>query len=115
MDVVGIFVAADSDHVSIEAFADTESVFAEGIAFPFGERVDYFCRFARLLDIEGDRTLHSVEVVVETGVGADEQRRGNAAQEQALGQEILEEILDGLDRDLRLVKIKGGFIVLGNK
>ena len=114
VDIVGLFVAADRDHIRVESFTHGKTVFIQGIAFPFGEGVDDFRHLAGFLDIEGNRPLHAVQVVVEPGFGADEQRSGDAAEIQPFRKEILEEVLDSLNCDLGLVKIQGGDVLIGD-
>jgi hypothetical protein len=59
-------------------------------------------RVAQVLDGEGDGTLHSVEVVVDTQPLKHEERSGNAAKAKLSGQVLLEKLLDKLNALLRL-------------
>ncbi len=57
-----------------------------------------------LADTKSYRALDAVQIVIETGFRRDEQRRGDAQEIELLRERLLEEILHGLDRDLRIVE-----------
>ena len=53
-----------------------KAVFLQGIPLPFGKRLNNFdTLFRHLLHLKGDRTFNSVEVIVETALLCDKQRR----------------------------------------
>ena len=71
VDVVGVLVAADRHHVGVQAFTYAESVFSQRVALPFGQGMDDFCHLAGFFDVKRDRALHAIEIVIESGFGAD--------------------------------------------
>ena len=64
--------------------------------------MDDLCHLPGFPDVKRYRALHSVEVVVKSRLGADKEGGGDAAQVQPLCEEILKEVLYGLDGDLGL-------------
>ena len=105
MDVVGRFVAPDRVHVRVKPLVQRKSVLPERHALPFGERLHDFHRaLVLLLDAEPDRPFDAVQVVVQTRFGRDKQRSGNALQIELLRERALEKVLDGFDRNLRIVQ-----------
>jgi hypothetical protein len=112
MDVVSRFIPPDGAHISIKAFIGMEAVLFQGVAFPFGQGLDDLAIAALLFqDIKGNRTFDTVQVIIETGFGINEQGRRYSEQIETLRQQRLEEILDDLDGFLGLVEIQGGFIM----
>ena len=106
VDIVCVFVAADGHHVGVKPLSNAETVFAEGVALPFRKGVNDLCHLPGFLYVKRYRALHSVEVVVKSRLGADKEGGGDAAQVQPLCEEILKEVLYGLDGDLGLMKIQ---------
>ena len=105
MNVVGVLIPADGAHVGVEAFADVEAVLLQGVALPFGQRVDNFGRALVLFpDAKGNGALHTVQVVVETGFRGNEKRRGHAQQVKLLCQGLLEKVFDCLDGYLGVIE-----------
>jgi len=65
--------------------------------------VDHLTGGAHIGDIKGNRALHAVKVVVQTGILLHEQGSGDTAQIQRLPQVHLKIALDELDRALHLI------------
>lgn len=85
VDVVGRFVAADGVHVRVQPFTGLEAVRFERLTLPFRQRMDDFRRFAGFENVKGHRALDAVQVVVQTTVGRDHNRRGHTGQVQRAG------------------------------
>ena len=64
--------------------------------------------------VEGDGPLHAVEVVVEAGFRAHEQRGGDPLQIQRAAQMAGKGVFDELDGPLGVVNRKGRAIALGD-
>ena len=115
VDVVGLLIAPDGVHIRVEPFPDVEAVALQGIALPLREGLHDFGHVLLLIQhIEGDGPLDAVQVVVQAGRRVDEQGRGDAQQIQALHEQRLEEVLDFLDRDLRLMQRQLGLVTFGD-
>ena len=67
MDIIEIFITADSDHICIESLAVSKAVFLKGVAFPFGKRVYDLGIFFLSFDVEAYRTFYTIQVIVKTG------------------------------------------------
>ena len=92
-----------------------KTVFLQSHTLPLGQRVyDLRLGVALLLDAEGDRALHTVQVIVEAGGRIDEQRCGHAQQMQLFRQQYLKKIFHSLDADLRIVQIQRRLVIFGN-
>ena len=59
-----------------------------------------------LLDIEGDGTLHAVEIVVHAGLGIHHEGGGHSEEVQPFCQQRLEEILHFFDGDLSIIEVQ---------
>ncbi len=81
VEVVHLLVGADSVHVGVDAAARLYVVFCQCESFPLCQRVhDLSLRFAHVLDRKSHRTLHTVEVIVDTQPLQDKERSGDTAQ-----------------------------------
>ena len=61
VDIVGNLITPDGVHVGVKTLPVRKTVFFERVALPFGERLnDLGGSAVLLLDIEGDRALHTV-------------------------------------------------------
>ena len=108
-------VAPDGVHVGVESLALVEVILAQRPALPLGKRLhDLTLGAADGGDIKGDRAFNAVEIVVETGIGAHEQRRGYALEIQRRTQILLKAPLDEFDGSLRLIDVQPGRVPLGN-
>ena len=103
VEVVHLLVAADGVHVGEQALAGLEVIALQRQALPLGQGVHHLTGGAHIGDIKGNRALHAVEVVVQTGILLHEQRSGNPAQIQRLPQIHLKIALDELDSPLHLI------------
>ena len=74
MDVVCFLIAPDGVHIGIQTFAHGKAVVLQRHTFPFGQGMHDFHRFSRFKHVESHRTLHTVEVVVQTALGRDHNR-----------------------------------------
>ena len=75
MEIVHLLIASDRVHVGIETLARGKSVGMQRHALPFRQRMDDDGIPARFFDIKTNRTLHPVQVVVQSGIRIDEKRR----------------------------------------
>ena len=112
MNIVGFLVAADGVHVGIQSFSHGKSVGFEGLTLPFGQGVNDFSGLAGFLDVEGDGTLHPVQIIVETGLGGDHDGGRNTGQVQRFGQFRFKKVLDQFDGDFRVPQIQYGIVIL---
>jgi hypothetical protein len=103
VEVVRDLVAADGVHIGEEALADVEFIALEREALPLGERMHDLGVFADVGNVEADRALVAVQVVVEAGIFLDEERRGDAAQIERLPQIDLEAAFDEFNGPLHLI------------
>ena len=115
VQVIQLLVPADGVHVGVNALAGVDIVAIERHALPLGQRMDDLRVGVRAGNIEADRALHAVEIVVQAGGRLDEQRRGHAAQIQFAGERILKHALDQADGALRFIQRKVRRIARGNK
>ena len=107
-----ILVAADGVHVGIETLSGIEVVAVERHALPLGEGLHDLRLLAGLQDIERDRTLIAVEVVVQAAGLLEKQRRGHAKQVQVRGELILKQTLEQADGLLRIVNAEQALVAL---
>ena len=114
VQVIQLLVAPDGVHVGVDPLAGMKIVAIEGHALPFGQRMHHLRLHARCRDIEGDRTFHAVEVVIEAGGRVYKQRCGHALEVQGLGQMVLKGALDQADGRLRFIQGQGRFITGGD-
>ena len=81
-------------------------------ALPLGQRMDDLRVGVRAGNIEADRALHAVEIVVQAGGGLHEQGGGDPAQAQVAAQGILKDPLEQADGLLGVVEVQQGGVVL---
>ena len=105
MQVVQLFIPADGVHIGIDALAHAEVIFLQREPLPFCQRMYYLSLRAHGGHIEGYRTFITVQIVVQTGAFAHEQRRGYAAQIQCVCKLLLKIMLDEFDGDLHIVHV----------
>ncbi len=109
------FVAADGVHVGIQTVARIEVVALERPALPFGQRMHHFkLTSVRSGHVEGNGTLHAVEVIVQAGIRADKQRSGHALEIECRAQILLEALFDKHDGSLHLIYGEPGAIARGD-
>ena len=114
VDVVQLFVGADSVHVRVEPLAGRDTVSSQLHALPLGQRVNYLgASVAHVFDGERYGALHAVEVVVQARIGKDEERRRDASEAEGLGEFGLEGLLEQLDGVLHAFRRQHGAIVGG--
>ena len=112
MDVVCLLIPADGVHIGIKTLAVGKTVFFQSVPFPFCKRMDDLGIFALYAaDIEAYRALHAVQVIVQTRGRLNEKGSGHTQKVQPLGEGALEEIFDGLDGNLGIVKIQIGMVI----
>ena len=107
-----ILVAADGVHVGIETLSGIEVVAVERHALPLGEGLHDLRLLTGLQDIERDRTLIAVEVVVQAAGLLKKQRRGHTKQVQVRGELILKQTLEQTDGLLRIVNAEQALVAL---
>lgn len=115
VQIIQLLVAADGVHVGVNALAGVDVVAIERHALPLGQRMDDLRVGVRAGNIETDRALHAVEIIVQAGGRLDEKRRGHAAQIQFAGERILKHALNQADGALRFIQRKVRRIARGNK
>src|SRR5699024_7433778 len=112
VQIVDDLISADGIHISIDAFIYLEAIAFERHALPFGQRVHDLHITFDITDIKGDRTLYAIEVIIETAVFADKQRRGYTHQVQMIRQPAFKQILHIFDGNLRRDVIQFVFIIM---
>ena len=115
MEVVHFLVTADGVHIGEQTLAHVEFIALQRQTFPLGQRMHHLTVGGHIGDIEGNRAFHAVQVIIQTGVLADKQGSGNAAQIQRLPQIDLKVTLDELDGALHLVDRQRRFVTGGNE
>ena len=106
MQVIGLFVAADSVHVADQTATNGKVVAPECIALPFSKRLNYLGVLAHIWQVKSNRMLDAIEVVVHAGKRINNQRSGDARQLQRGAQLGQKHVLDLLNSFLRIVKRK---------
>ena len=114
VEIIQILVPADGVHIGVQALAGVELVALEGQALPLSQGVHHHGGVIHAPDVEGDRTLHAVEVVVEAGRGGHKQRSGHPVQPQRAAQPVLKQAIEQADGLLGLINTQQGRIPLGN-
>ena len=109
-----ILVAADGVHVGIEALSGVEIIAVERHALPLGERLDDLRLLAGLRNIEQDRALIAVEIIVQAAGLLQKQRRRNAKQIQLRGELILKQTFEQTNGLLRVINAEQTLVALGN-
>ena len=109
-----ILVAADGVHVGIEALSGVEIIAVERHALPLGERLDDLRLLAGLRNIEQDRALIAVEIIVQAAGLLQKQRRRNAEQIQLRGELILKQTFEQANGLLRVINAEQTLVALGN-
>ena len=103
VQIIEIFVSSDRVHIRIKAFSRFKSVSFECRPLPFREGLDDLIGLSgHCFDIELDRPLNTVQVIIQTGGLIDEQRSRYALQVHLAPELLLERIADELDRILRI-------------
>ena len=108
-----VLIAADGVHVRIQSLAGEEAVALECKALPLRQRLHDLRLCLRAQDIERYRALIAVEVVVQTGLFIDEQRRGNAIQVKLRAEVLLKKALEQAYRFLRIIYRKQALVIFG--
>ena len=115
VDVVQFLVPADGVHIGVQAVAHGEMIPLQSQPLPLGQGVHHLGISSYRGDVEGNRTLIAVQVVVQAGVFGDEQGSGDPLQIQRVGELILEGGFDVGDGSLGVVGVQLGGVALGNK
>ena len=112
--VQNVLVAPDGVHVGIQPLSGIEVIAIQRHALPLGQRLHDLRFTAGVQDVERDRALIAVEVVVQAGGLFHKQRRGHAKQIQIGRELILKQALEQTDGLLRLVNSQQAFVSFGN-
>ena len=115
VEVVDLLVTPDGVHIGKQALADVELVALQRQPLPLGQRMHDLRLRADVRDVEADRALIAVQIVVQAGSLLHEQRRGYAAQIQRVGQIRLEIALDEFNGALQLVDGQGRVVALRDR
>ena len=112
--VVHLLVPADGVHIGEQALAHVEAIPLQGQALPLGQGMHHLAVDAHVGNIEGDRALHAVQIIVQAGILIHKEGGGYPAQIQRLAQVDLEIALDELDGTLHLIGVQRRLISCGN-
>ena len=114
MQVVQRLVAAYGVHIGVQAAAHMEIVALQRQPLPLGQRMHHLALAVHGGHVEAHRALHAVQVVVQAGFHAHEQRGGHTAQVQRVAQLHLEIVLDEFDGQLGVEGAQRRPVALGN-
>ena len=114
VEIVQLLVPADGVHVGVQPLAHRELIAVQGHALPLGQGVDHLGLPPGEGDVEGDRALHSVQVVVEAAGRLHKQGGGHPAQAQGPPEGVGEQPLEQADGLLGVVQIQTGGVPLGD-
>ena len=114
MGVVHLLVTTDGVHIGEQTLAHVELIFLQRQTLPLGQRMHHLGVGADVGNVERNRALHTVEVVVQSGIFINEQGSRHTAQVQRLTQIYLEIALDEFDGALHLVHGQRRFVPFRN-
>ncbi|CDC71191.1 unknown [Oscillibacter sp. CAG:155] len=100
VEVVHLFIPADGVHIGIKAGAGLELITLEGQTLPLGQRVYHLPLGAHIGDVEGDRALHTVQVIVQTGLAVHEKGSRDPVQVEPDREAVLKLAVDQLNGPL---------------
>ena len=81
MQIAQLLICPDGIHIGIDPISRLDTVFSQRKSFPFGKGMhDFRLGICHILDPERYRTLHSVEIIVDSHPFEDEKRGGHPAQ-----------------------------------
>ena len=112
VDVVQLLIPANGVHIRIQAVSDGKVVPFQGQPLPLGQGVDHLGILLNGGNIKADRPLVAVQVVVQSGILRDEQRRRDPLQVQGAGKLLLKGLFDIGNGPLGVIGIQGGGVVL---
>ena len=107
-------MSSSSVHIRIDAIAWLYLILSQRESLPFCQRMYHLgtC-LAQVLDGEGDGTLHTVQVVVDTKSLKYEKWSCDTTQAQLRREVLLEKLFDQLDALLRLTHVEQALVVYG--
>ena len=115
MDIVDLLVPADGVHIGVKPLADIEIIVFQREPLPLREGMHHLRGLPDRRDVEPDRTLHAVQIVVQARILPHEEGGGHAAQIELDGEVHLEGPLDIVDGQLGLVDGQPGAVVFGDE
>ncbi len=115
MEIIQLLVPADGVHIGVKAGPGGKAVGGKGHPLPLGQGLDNLdLGAADVQNIELDRALHPVEVVVKSCLGTHEKGGGNPGEVHGVGQLGFKEILSGFNGHLGLQKIQLRKVLFGD-
>ena len=112
VEVIHHLIPPDGVHVGEEALAGVELIALQSQPLPLGQRVDHLPGGVYVGDIEGDRALHAVEVVIQPRIFFHKQWGGDPPQIQGIAEIHLKIALDKLNGPLHFIDRQRGFVAL---
>ena len=98
VQVVQQFIPPDCIHVCIKPFMDIKSVFLKRIPLPLRKRLnDFNPLLGHFLHLEGNGTLDTVEVIIQTALLCDKQRCADPGKIHLFSEFFLKGVTDVLD------------------
>ena len=98
MDIVKFLIRTKSIHIRVYAPAGLHIHLCQLYPLPFCKRMYNFCPLLlHVLNRECDRSLYTVQVIIQTGTAEYYHRSSDSEQCQLSGKIILKHILDSLD------------------
>ncbi len=113
MQVVQLLVSSDGIHIRIDTISRLNFVFSQSQSFPFRQRVYHLSlSVAKVFYRERHRTLHAIQVVVDTQTLHHEQRSRDTLQSKLCRKVLLEEVLYLLYAQLGLTSVEQRFVTI---
>ncbi len=113
MDIVRFLIAANGVHIRVKTFSYGELIICKSLTLPLRKGV-YYLHLSAGEQVKGNRTLVSVQRIVETAFGINENGSRNSGKIQLYRKVALKKILDLLDSHLCLTHCKKGSVSFGN-
>ena len=114
VNVVHFLIAADSVHIGIEALTLVETVTLQRKALPLSQRVHNLAIHTHIGNVKLNCALHTVQVIIQTGIIRNKQRSRHTAQIQCIAQIGLKRVLNKCDGPLQFIVRQGRGVTLGN-
>ena len=115
VQVVQFLVPANGVHVGVKTYSGNKAIVMEGLPLPLGQTMYHLGGSSGLPDGKFYRPLHTVQVVVEAGVGFQEKGSTYPVKGQGPAKVVLEQLLDQADGPLGVIKAQQGTVPLGHK
>ena len=111
MKIIELFIGTNGIHICIDTVVWLYLILSQSKSLPFGKRMHHLrSLFAKVLDREGDGTLNTVQVIVDSESLKHEERRCHTTETKLRTEVLLKEIFYLLDALLRMLHVEQSFI-----